>query len=388
MYITDQVDFEAFLSRAIKSDAVAIDTEFIRDTTYWPRLCLLQMAIKDEFVLVDPFSVDITSIRELLSNDTIMKVFHSPRQDIEILRHKTGVLPKPLFDTQVAAAFVGYTIQVGYGHLVHKELGVKLKKGDSFSDWSMRPLSKSQLRYAADDVTYLLDLYYKMSNELKDNDRLKWVFEDIDEKFLQVNIYDILPEERYKKLRRLNSLKPKQLSIALEVTAWREREAMKINTPRKWVLKDDEIIEICKKPADTINKLFSLRGLKQKLSMDQAREITEAVKKGLAKKEYPQINDTQECPYKVRDLTNSKIDSEVDLMCALIRLRAKQYKIAPQILSTNSDLNKIAHGCREGIDTLSGWRKNIVGNELIDLMEGKKALAIKDGKVEEICISQ
>lgn len=167
MLITKQQDFENFLEQANKSSVVAIDTEFLRDKTYWPKLCLLQMATKDTHVLIDPFKLDIKPLKKLLQNKEVVKLFHSPRQDIEILINEAGVIPEPIFDTQIAAGFLGHSSQIGYGNLVSAELGIKLKKGDTYTDWSLRPLSKSQLDYAKDDVVYLVELYFKMIKELK-----------------------------------------------------------------------------------------------------------------------------------------------------------------------------------------------------------------------------
>lgn len=171
MYIDNQQDFESFLEFVSNHDAVAIDTEFIRESTYWPKLCLLQMCCGDKYAIIDPFEVDILSIKPILENKDIVKVFHAPRQDIEILHHKTKIIPEPIFDTQTAASFLGHTIQIGYGNLVHSELGVRLNKSDSYTDWSVRPLSKSQIKYAKEDVTYLIKLYYKMRRKLKSQHR-------------------------------------------------------------------------------------------------------------------------------------------------------------------------------------------------------------------------
>lgn len=196
-YITKQEDFEDFLKRANKSGAVAIDTEFLRDKTYWPKLCLLQMAIDGECVLVDPFEVDLNATKRLFTNKNVVKVFHSPRQDIEIIFNLIGVLPNPIFDTQIAAGFLGHNVQIGYGKLVSAELGIKLKKSATYTDWCLRPLSEVQLTYASDDVTYLLKLYYQMYDKLKNLDRLKWVNEDAKEKYLDEEIYKVKAEDRF-----------------------------------------------------------------------------------------------------------------------------------------------------------------------------------------------
>ncbi|MDO5329340.1 MAG: ribonuclease D [Coriobacteriia bacterium] len=388
MFITNQKDLSDFLARANKSDAVSVDTEFIRDNTYWPKLCLLQMALKDEDVLIDPFKVDVSVIADLFKNEHVVKIFHSPRQDIEILRHECGYFPIPLFDTQTAAAFLGYSLQIGYGHLVEKELGVHLKKGDSYSDWAMRPLSKSQLQYAADDVIYLHDLYYKMSKRLKDLGRLDWVAQDTNAKYLYAKVYDIEPRERFAKLKHLGSLKDKQISIAREVCEWRENYAMEHDMPRKWVLTDNQILEICKRKPNNISELFKIRDIKKNFDTKSAREIVDAVKAGVTSKEFPYINKAGDVQYRNEDFSNYDIEGEIDLMSAIVRIRAKENYIAPQVLSSKTDLNLIAHGVRSDIPTLKGWRREIVGLDLLDLMDGKISLKLDKGKVIKKCISQ
>lgn len=233
MLITKQQDFENFLIDANNSKVVAIDTEFLRDKTYWPKLCLLQMATDDKFVLVDPFKVDIKSLKKLFQNNNVVKLFHSPRQDIEILLNEVGVMPDPIFDTQIAAGFLGHSSQIGYGNLVSAVLGTKLKKGDTYTDWSLRPLSNSQLDYAKDDVVYLIELYHKMLKELKELNRLDWVLEDINEKYSDKKVYEVLPEERYLHLKRASTLTGRQLACARELASWREKIAIKRNIPRK-----------------------------------------------------------------------------------------------------------------------------------------------------------
>lgn len=383
MYVTNQQDFEDFINLACTRDVVAIDTEFLRDKTYWPKLCLLQMAVDDSYVLVDPFEVDIKSIQKLLENKDVIKLFHSPRQDIEVLLHEAKVMPDPIFDTQIAASFLGHNVQIGYGNLVQSELGVKLKKGDTYTDWSLRPLRESQLSYAKDDVVYLIQLYRKMVKELKKINRLDWVYEDINVKYSDRKFYEVNFEDRFWHLKRVSTLNKFQLAIAKELASWREKAAVKRNVPRRWVISDEQLIEICKQQPKKVDDLLSMRGAKGNLSTEDARSILRAVKKGLNVKEEDletlKINQKNRCH--INCCSDIEIDSEIDMMCAIIRHRAKEHNIAPQALSSNSDLGKIARGVRSGIATLSGWRKKIIGDELIDLMDGKIQLSIIDGKI-------
>lgn len=382
MFITKQQDFEDFIDRANKCDVVAIDTEFLRDKTYWAKLCLLQMAIDTEYVLVDPFEVNILSLTKLFENKNLVKLFHSPRQDIEILLYKTKVLPEPIFDTQVAAAFLGHHSQIGYGNLVQAELGIQLKKGDTYSDWSIRPLSKSQLDYAKDDVTYLLELYKKMKAELEEQGRLDWAIEDTNEKYASKDVYEPDIYDRYTHLKRASSLKPYQLGCARELAAWRENEAMRRNIPRRWVLSDEFIVELSRMQPKKIDDIFRMRGAKGSIAVSDARKIIECINKA---KKYS-ADDLENLKWNNAkahsDVKNEGADLETDLMSAIVKLRAKENNIAPQTLSSNSDLNKIARGTRSGIATLSGWRKKIVGDELLDLIDGKLSLSIDNDKLK------
>lgn len=383
MYVTNQQDFNEFLELANKSEVVAIDTEFLRDKTYWPKLCLLQLAIHEKCILVDPFEVDIVQIKDLLLNKRVVKLFHSPRQDIEILLHETGVIPEPIFDTQIAAGFIGHNVQIGYGNLVSLELGIKLKKGDTYTDWSLRPLTESQLKYAKDDVVYLLEIYHKIVKKLKTMNRLDWVYEDINVKYLDKSVYEVSLEDRFWHLKRVSTLNRRQLACAKELASWREKIAIKKNIPRRWVISDEQIIEICKQQPKNIDALYTMRGAKSSLDIKDARGILDSVKRGLAykDKDLPDIKDNKKFSIKAERCIDSEIDAEADLMCAIVRHRAKENNIAPQALSSNSDIAKIAYGATSGIPTLSGWRKRIVGNELLELMNGKLSLKLNNGKI-------
>lgn len=389
-FVTTQKRYEEFLNKALKYDAVALDTEFIREKTYWPKLCLIQLATKDEAILVDPFLVDILPIKRLLTNKDVVKVFHAPRQDIEILHHKTGVFPKPMFDTQIAASFLGHATQVGYGHLVHSELGVKLHKGDSYTVWSDRPLSKSQLNYAEDDVTYLIKLYYSMTKKLKRLGRDKWAQQDIN-KYLNPELYNVDPYERFWHLRKVNQLKKAQLSAARELSAWREITSMKRNLPRRWILSDEQIVEACRMKISCVSDLLRLRGIKGKLSMDDIRDIVDALTKGFnAKpKDWPDVREfnaihgknichTQDCP----------LHAQIDLMKAIVDVRADENDIAAQTICTSKDLSFLAQDATDDLELLEGWRYKIVGKDLLDFINGKLLLGFKNGKVAILRIDE
>lgn len=370
MYIASQEALEAFVQRARSSSVLAIDTEFLREKTYYAKLCLLQMATDDEVAIIDPFEIDdLSAIACLLEDEGIVKLFHAGGQDLEILYHEIGVLPRPLFDTQVAAALLGHTQQIGYGALVNSMCGVSLKKSDSFTDWSRRPLQDSQLEYAADDVVYLPEIYRSMVERLEEKGRLSWLRPDFDE-LANPERYEEDPRERFRRLKRVNQLSRRQMSAARELAAWREREAQHRDVPRKWILTDEQIVEACRREPRTIDDLFMVRGIRERVTTRDARAIISLMAKGM---ELP----ASEWPELERAGKNERnVDMEIDLMNALVRLRAHENDIAMQTLASHSDLAMVARGYTEGVDVLKGWRRAMVGEELIDLMAGRICLSL------------
>ena len=277
MYIDSQAELQAFAERARSSSVLAIDTEFLREKTYYPKLCLMQMATDDERVIIDPFAVDdLKVLKPLLEDENVMKVFHSGHQDIEIILYDIGCIPKPLFDTQVAAALLGQVQQIGYGALVHAMCGVKLKKVDSFTDWSARPLSESQLSYAEDDVVYLPEIYRAQCQLLEKKGRLDWLADEFSE-LEKPETYIPDEEERFRRLKHVTQLSRRQMAAAREMASWREIEARKRNVPRKWILTDEQIVESCKREPRTIDDLFMVRGMRERLTTRDARTLIELV---------------------------------------------------------------------------------------------------------------
>lgn len=373
MYIATQENLVAFAERARSSSVLAVDTEFLREKTYYAKLCLLQMATDDETVIIDPFGVDdLTVLSAVFEDERVMKLFHAASQDLEILLREVGVLPRPLFDTQVAAALLGHTQQIGYASLVHAECNVSLKKIDSFTDWSRRPLSDSQLNYAAEDVIYLPRLYASMRAALEEKGRLAWLTRDFEE-LSDPRRYDANERTRYRRLKRVSQLSRRQLSAAREVASWRELEAQRRNVPRKWVVTDEQIVEACKREARSIDELFMVRGISDRLSTRDARAVVSLIASALSAPPdtWPELD---RCSKSERN-----VDAELDLMSALVRLRAKENDIAFPTLASHDDLARVARGYREGSDLLRGWRRSIVGEELLELLAGRLALSLSDG---------
>ena len=370
MYIANQESLEAFVDRARLSSVLAIDTEFLRERTYYAKLCLIQLATDSEVVIVDPFEVtDLSVMKPLLEDPDVMKIFHAAGQDLEIIWHEVGCMPKPLFDTQVAAALLGHTQQIGYGALVHAVCGVQLKKVDSYTDWSRRPLSDSQLDYAADDVVYLPRMYEQMKSELEKLGRLHWLDPEFEE-MCDPSRFQSDERERYKRLKRVGQLSRRQLAAAREVTAWREMTAQKRNVPRKWVITDEQIVEACKREARTIDDLFMVRGMREKLGTRDARAVAALMKSAL-----DASPDTWPEPDR-SGRNEPNVDAPMDLMGALVRLRAKENGVAVPTLASHDDLLKVARGYRKGVDLLRGWRRALVGEELLELLDGKLSLSL------------
>lgn len=375
-YITEQSQLAEFIEHARQSDVLAVDTEFIREKTYWPRLCLMQLGTEERSVAIDPFRIrDLRPLAELFADEKIVKLFHAAKQDMELIYRELGVVAKPVFDTQIAASLVGDTLQIGYGALVLAECGVKLKKSDSFTDWSRRPLTESQIDYALDDVVYLPRLYRGLKAKLEALGRLSWLTPDFEE-LSDESRYTEDPGMRYTRLKRVNQLSHRQLNVARALAAWRELSAMKRNIPRKWVLTDEQLIEICKREPRTLDQLFMVRGVSSTLGMSDSRRVLALCTKALDAPE-------SEWPEPLRPYTRSEpnVDAQVDLLSSIVKLRARENGIAFAVLASHADLTKIARGHYDEADVLKGWRRTIVGNDLLALMKGEASVSIVDGRL-------
>ncbi len=374
--ITSQAQLEQFAAELEGSKLLAIDTEFMREKSYYAQLCLLQMNNGTTSALVDPFAVqDLSPLIPILTDSNCVKVFHAGSQDIGILYHETGVVPAPVFDTQIAASLLGYPLQVGYGPLVRSVCDVRLAKADSFTDWSRRPLTNFQMKYALEDVVYLPQLYDYLNDQLQKKGRFAWCERDFAELSNPAN-YVNEPRDMWQRVKRVSSLSRGQLAIAREVAAWRETQAMDRDMPRKWVLADEAVVEIARKAPKTRERLLEVRGLANRLTSRDVNQILEAVRKG---KETPQ----SQWPHLARSPKGeAETDGAVDLLASLVEVRAKQNDVAAPLLATHADLSKIARGHRQGIPVLEGWRYEMVGKELIDLLEGRLAIYLNRGHIE------
>ena len=375
LYITDTKQLEEFVAFARTCDVVAIDTEFLRERCYWAKLCLIQLGTDERSVVVDPLKVhDLSPLRDLMVDTSVVKVFHAATQDLDILFHELDVMPDPIFDTQVAAALLGQTVQVGYGTLVLNECGVRLKKADSFTDWARRPLSSSQINYALEDVVYLPRIYRQLTERLEALGRASWLEHDFAE-LVDPSRYRVDPENRWRHLKNVNQLSGRQLACAKHVAAWRERKAMERNIPRKAVLSDVQIVEICRREPRLIDDMFMVRGVASALSTKEARDVLAACKKGL---ETPD----DECPSLARAPRGEQnVDAQTALLAALVHQRARENSIAFSAITSNAELARIARGHTDDCDLLKGWRRAIAGKDVLKLMAGKFTLTIKDGQL-------
>ena len=375
MLISTYDDFTAFCDSAKASAVLGIDTEFLRDNTYYPRLCLLQLSTQTEVAIVDPLRVkNLGPLRDLLVDEKITKVFHAAMQDLEILYHELGVLPSPLFDTQVAATLLGYGAQIGYSSLVHGVCGVNLAKTESFTDWSVRPLSSSQIRYAEEDVLYLPPMYAKMTERLEALGRLHWLDSEFADMVRPSN-FVMDDRERYLRLKRVGHLTRRQLSAAREVAAWREATARKRNIPRKWVLADEQIIEACRREPKTIDDLFCVRGIREKLPTSDAREVVALIRRGLT------LPDDELPPLGPAERNEANVDTQVGLMLPLVNKRAKENNIASTTLASRDELEELARYASPESALLKGWKRSLVGEELLALLQGRLALSLDGSKL-------
>lgn len=375
LFVANQADLKAFCERASQSDVLAVDTEFLREKTFHPKLCLIQMSISaDDIVAVDPLAInDLSGIVELFKNPAITKVFHACSQDLEVLELALGCLPAPLFDTQLAAAFLGHRMQLGYGGLVESYTGIHLPKAESHTDWSRRPLDPEQLVYAEDDVRYLPDIYRTMVKELIEQDHLSWVLPEM-QAIPATLSYRMKPEESYKHLKRVGSLTRSQLAVAQKVCAWRDKVAQHLDIPRKWVLSDELIIDISKRSPKDAQALHRIRGAEQ-LSERNTEAILHAVKVGRA-------CPPEQMPARIAHThPTQEQESVLDLMYSMLRILSEKEGVAPQLVATRDDLFDFMQNKPDAI-LASSWRYELAGKRLEALLSGGCGLTVKDGHVE------
>jgi ribonuclease D len=373
--ITTTNELAAACARLARHPFVTIDTEFLRETTYYPLLCIAQLASPDEVVVMDALApgIDLASFFELMANERVLKVFHAARQDIEIVWHRAQIIPRPLFDTQVAAMVLGYGDSISYDQLVARITGDTLDKSNRFTDWTRRPLSEAQLTYAESDVTHLRDVYLALVADLGRRGRADWMGDEM-EILTSPDTYRAEPENAWQRLKT-RVRKPRELAVLIEVAAWREREAQTRDVPRSRVLKDDTIGDIAVQAPTTAEKLASLRSLPRGFERSKWGEgILDAVKRGLER-------DPKTLPRLERSKSAPNGTATVELLKVLLRMTSESHGVAAKVIATVDDLDRIAGDDDADVPALKGWRRELFGEKALALKRGQLSLAIEHSRV-------
>ncbi|MGF7005903.1 ribonuclease D [Aminobacter sp. BE322] len=368
--ITTQEELETTIAALEDSGFVTVDTEFIRETTFWPELCLIQMAAPGVSALVDPLApgIDLKPFFRLMANEAVTKVFHAARQDIEIIFHLGGLIPHPVFDTQVAAMVCGFGDSVSYEQIVQKVTGGRIDKSSRFTDWRHRPLSEKQLEYALADVTHLIDVYKHLQSELEREDRAHWLNEEM-EVLTSRETYDPHPEDAWKRLK-MRLRKPQELAIVQAVAAWREREARERNVPRGRVLKDDAIYEIAQQAPRDATALSRLRTTPKGWERSSpATALVGVVNAALdiPRDQMPKLPKTFQPP--------EGTSAAAELLKVLLRLVSEKEGVAPKVLASGDEIDRIAaEGEAADVPALQGWRRAVFGEAALKLVRGEIAI--------------
>jgi ribonuclease D len=354
---------------------ITVDTEFLRETTFWPRLCLVQIASQEEAVVIDALAegLDLKAFFELMADPGPVKVFHAARQDIEIIWNLAKLIPAPLFDTQIAAMVCGFGDQVSYGELVKTVTRVTLDKSSRFTDWSRRPLLPAQAEYAIADVTYLREIYEFLRIKLEETGRVDWLADEM-ALLTSPSTYEQHPENAWERFRN-RVRKPRDLAVLMEVAAWREAEAQARDVPRARVLKDDALIELVLAAPKTEEALGNLRSLPRGMERSRAGAgILAAVARGLAR-------DPKTLPKLERERRNGGNGATVELLRVLLRHVSEMHGVAAKMIATVEDLEAIAANDHANVPALAGWRRELFGAKALDLKHGRLALTMEKGKL-------
>ncbi len=380
--ITSTADLSALCQRLSSAEFVTVDTEFHRETTYWPLLCLIQIAGSDEAHCIDALAadLDLAPLYDLFGNRDVIKVFHAARQDLEIFFHKAGLIPAPLFDSQVAAMVCGFGESVGYETLVAKLAKAKIDKSQRFTDWSRRPLSKKQLTYALADVTHLREIYTRLKETLEKTNRFHWVAEEM-ETLTNPKTYALDPDEAWRRIKSRDK-RPRFLGVLKEVAAWRERTAQKQDIPRRRVAKDDVLIELAALTPTSEKALSQTRLSRHFARGKYTKGIIEAIEKGLETPEstLPRVARPPDKP--------AGLGSVIDLLKVLLKARCEAHNVAQKLVATVDDLERIAMDDHADVPALSGWRRDLFGEDAIKLKHGHLALALSEDSTTVVILER
>ena len=379
--ITTTDDLAAFCKPLAATEFIAVDTEFMRERTYWPKLCLAQVAGPDDAAAIDALAegIDLAPLDELMANAKVLKVFHAARQDLEIFYLRMNEVPQPLFDTQIAAMVCGHGEAASYESLATKLAKAKIDKSSRFTDWSRRPLSERQISYALSDVTHLRVVYEKLRRQLEKSERLSWITEEV-AVLNDPATYRADPEQAWRRLKPRGA-SPRLLGTLKEVAAWRERTAQRIDIPRPRLLRDEQLLEIASHAPKTTEDLAMTRGLGRGFAEGwQGREIMEAIERA---------RNVPEAELPTRDKAPEQLrapSAVVDLLRTLLRLKAEQAGVAGRLVASADELDRLAAGKRD-IAALRGWRREVFGSDAVDLIEGRLALSLAGDQAKLIPIA-
>lgn len=377
LYVDNSEKLQKLCESIKNTPLLILDTEFIREKTYRAKLCLIQIATDDIIACVDPLALnDITPLMDIINDKNKLKILHAARQDYEIFYDLNNKLPQPLFDSQLAASLLGYGEQIGYGSLVSKVLGVQLDKAHTRTDWSKRPLSKAQIRYASDDVFYLRQLYPLLKNQLIEQGREDWLDEEFNA-LCQPELFITHPEDAWNKVKGINRLRPRQLAAAKNIAQWREKTALKKDRPRRWILTDDILIAAAQLLPKNISQLETIVNIKKAIIENSGKIILDCVKNAL------ELNESDlPATIKPKRLT---ADQEIiaDLLMTQVKLVANEQNISPANIANRKIIEKIINGETDN-PLLKGWRYQLAGKKIQGLLSGKFALHIENNKVTPI----
>lgn len=375
--ITDTAALVRFCAEQRGTSFVAVDTEFMRERTYWPILCLVQVAGPTEAAAIDPLApgIDLTPLLALMADEGILKVFHAARQDVEIFFNLSGTVPKPLFDTQIAAMVCGFGDAASYETLVGKLAQASLDKSSRFTDWSHRPLTERQICYALADVVHLRTVYERLQQRLASNGRAGWFAEDM-AGLADPATYRSDPSEAWRRFRLRGRVDPRFFGVLREVAAWRETAARQRNLPRGRIMRDEAVLEIAAHTPKTIEALARSRSLGKGVAIGKlGNEILEAVQRGLANAK------VLEPPVPSRADTPPGLGPLIELLRVLLKQRCEEHQVAQRLVATAEDLETIAADDRASVPALSGWRYEIFGRDAIALKHGRLALTVRRNRI-------
>jgi ribonuclease D len=375
--ITDTKALAALCKALAHETFVTVDTEFMRETTYWPDLCLIQIAGAEVNGLIDPMAegLDLKPFFALMNNEKVLKVFHAARQDVEIMVHLAGTVPHPIFDTQIAAMVCGFGDQVSYEAIVRKLAKAQIDKSSRFTDWSRRPLTEKQLTYALSDVTHLRTVYEKLKRELEVNGREPWLAQEMDI-LTAIETYRTEPQDAWRRIKvRLKS--KKQLAVLIAVAGWRELEAQEKNVPRSRIIKDDAVAEVATQMPQSKEALGQLRALPRGMATSRIGDgLIRVVKEGLAR-------DPGTLPHANwgRDESSESTQAAAEILKLALKVICEREGLAPKLVANTSDIEAVAESDDADVPLMHGWRREVFGNLALELKRGKAMIGFRDGRV-------